>query len=123
MKVKVAVPTDDGETISQHLGQAKYFKVFLLENNQASSSEMREKASHQHGDHSHPEGVHPGQQMVETISDCQVLISGGMGTPMFARATAAGLKVFLTKGPSIQSAVDAYLSGTLENNPSLVHSH
>jgi len=123
MNIKVAVPTDDGETISRHFGQAKYFKVFTTENNQVSLSELREKASHQHGDHSNPEGVHPGQQMVETISDCQVLISGGMGTPAFNRTIAAGLKVFLTGNPSIQATVMAYLAGTLENNPSLVHAH
>src|SRR5450759_1191853 len=71
MNIKVAVPTDDGETICQHFGQAKYFKVITLENNQVKSSELREKASHPHGDHTHSEGVHPGQQMVESISDCQ----------------------------------------------------
>lgn len=123
MNIKVAVPTDDGETICQHFGQAKYFKVITLENNQVKSSELREKASHPHGDHTHSEGVHPGQQMVESISDCQVLISGGMGTPALRRATAAGLKVILTGNPSIQAAVQAYLAGTLDNNPSLVHSH
>jgi len=123
MNMKVAVPTDDGETISQHFGQAKYFKVITLENNLIAASEMRQKASHRHGDHSDHEGVHPGQQMIETISDCQVIISGGMGTPMFNRAAAAGLKVFLTRNSSIQLALQAFLAGTLENDPTLVHSH
>ena len=123
MKIKVAVPTDDGETISRHFGQANFFKIITLENNQVLSSEMREKARHQHGDYSHSEEVHPGQKMVESISDCQVLISGGMGTPVYNRATAAGLKVFLTGNRSIDAAVQSYLSGTLDNNPSLVHSH
>ena len=123
MTIKVAVPTDDGETISQHLGQAKYFKVFVLDDNQVSSSEMRAKASHSHGDHSHSEAIHPGQQMIEAISDCQVLISGGMGAPMFARASAAGLEVFLTGNVSIDAAVQAYIGGNLENNPSRVHAH
>lgn len=123
MSLKIAVPTDDGETISRHFGQAKYFKVFVLDKSQVASSELREKASHGHGDHSHAEGVHPGQQMVEAISDCQVLISGGMGMPAYQRAAGAGLKVFLTDTSSIQSAVEAYLSGTLDNNSSLVHIH
>jgi predicted Fe-Mo cluster-binding NifX family protein len=52
-----------------------------------------------------------------------VLISGGMGSPAFNRAGAAGLQVLLTGESSIQSALQAYLAGTLENNPSLVHSH
>ena len=123
MSIKVAIPTDDGETIIRHFGQAKYFKVFILDNNQVLSSEVREKASHQHGDHSQQGGVHPGQQMVESISDCQVLISGGMGTPAFARAGAAGLQVFLTSNHLIQSALEAYLAGTLVNDLTLMHSH
>ena len=59
MSIKVAVPSDDGELISQHFGQAKCYKVFTLDNNQVSSSEMCEKASHSHGDYFHPEGVQP----------------------------------------------------------------
>ena len=123
MGIKIAVTTDDGETVSQHFGQAKYFKVFVVENNQVVGSEMRVKASHQHGDHSHPGGVHPGQQMVETISDCQVIISGGMGTPALNRATATGLKVFLSGISLIDSAVEVYIAGTLDNNPSRVDMH
>jgi predicted Fe-Mo cluster-binding NifX family protein len=123
MSTKIAIPTDDGETISRHFGQAKYFQVITLEDHQVAGSELVEKASHQHGDHSQAEGVHPGQQMVAAISDCQVLIAGGMGTPAFNRATAAGLTVFLTETSFVQAAVQAYLAGTLENDLSLIHSH
>ncbi len=123
MRIKIAVQTDDGETISRHFGQARFFKVLSLDNNATASVEMREKASHQHGDHAHQNGVHPGQQMVEAISDCQVLISGGMGSPAFTRATNAGLKVILTDISSIHEAVTAYQNGSLENQPHLVHSH
>jgi predicted Fe-Mo cluster-binding NifX family protein len=120
---KVAIPTDDGETISSHFGQAKYFRVITLENNQVVQAELREKASHNHGDHSHAAGVHPGQQMIESISDCQVLICGGMGSPAYSRAVSAGLKVILTQQVSINSAVPAYLAGKLEDEPQLIHNH
>lgn len=123
MSIKIAIPTDDGETISRHFGQAASFKVITLENNQVVNSELRAKASHQHGDHSHSNGVHPGQQMVASISDCTVLIAGGMGTPAYERAAAAGLKVIMSGLSSIDEAVQAYVSGTIENDPKLVHSH
>lgn len=122
MNLKVAVPTDDGETISRHLGQANFFKIITLENNRVVSSEMRQKAKHQHGDYSQASGEHPGQQMIEGIVDCQVLISGGMGAPMYDRAAAAGLSVFLTGNTSIDTALQAYQNGTLENNPAMLHS-
>jgi len=123
MSIKIAVPTDDGETISRHFGQAKFFKVYTLENNQVTDSELRPKANHQHGDQSHSEGVHPGQQMVETITDCNVLIAGGMGTPAYDRVTSAGIKVNMTGVSSIEDAVQAYIAGTLDNNSNLIHAH
>jgi predicted Fe-Mo cluster-binding NifX family protein len=121
MIVKIAIPTDDGATISGHFGQAKQFKIFTIENKQILSTEMREKASHQHGDHSHAEGVHPGQLMVAVISDCQVLISGGMGTGAFNKAQAAGLEVTLTAVRSIDEAVAAYPTGGLKSDSGLIH--
>jgi len=58
MTTKLAIPTDDGETIRGHFGQAKYFRVITLEDDRAARSKLREKASHQHGDQSRPEGIH-----------------------------------------------------------------
>ncbi len=121
MSIKVAIPTDDGQTISRHLGQAKTFQVLALENGRITGSETRAKASHQHREHAHAEGVHPGQQMVETIADCQVLICGGMGMPAYDRAINAGLAVFLTRQTQIDAALQAYLAGTLQNEPGLIH--
>jgi hypothetical protein len=61
--------------------------------------------------------------MIEGLSDCQVLVCGGMVTPAYNRAVAAGLKVILTGQLSIDATVQEYLSGTLENEPQLVHAH
>ena len=122
MSLKIAVPTDDGETISRHFGQAIQFRVLTLENNQVIHSELRLKASHRHGDHTQTPGVHPGQQMVEAISDCQVLICGGMGTPAYNRAQNAGLQVILTSQTSIQAALQAFAAGNLAHEGQLIHS-
>ena len=84
---------------------------------------MRAKASQRHGDHTHAAGVHPGKQMIESIADCQVLICGGMGTPALSRASAAGLRVYLTRLSSINAAVQAYLAGSLDHDPTLAHMH
>lgn len=123
MSIKIAIPTDDGVTISRHFGQAKSFSVITIENDQVTNTELRQKASHQHGDHSHSGGVHPGQQMVATILDCKILISGGMGTPAFEKATSAGLKVIMTGLLSIDDALKSYITGKLKDDPDLIHSH
>ncbi len=122
---KIAFPTDDGETISKHLGQARYFQVVTLEDGQVQSSERREKASHAHQDHHHEQeaGVHPGQQMIEAIQDCQVLIAGGMGQPMYNRAVSAGLTVYLTGEEQITAALNAYQQGNLSSDMRRIHTH
>ena len=120
--LKIAVPTDDGINISQHFGQAIYFKILSLENNQVVTSEIREKAIHTPGTPS-ADGMHPGAIMIESISDCQTLIAGGMGSPVYNRAIAAGLKVILTRQSDIDLAVRDFLVGKLENDPQLVHVH
>jgi len=122
---KIAFPTDDGETISKHLGQAKYFQVVTFENGQVQSTERREKASHSHQDHSHEQeaGGHPGQVMIEAIRDCQVLIAGGMGQPMYNRAISSGLEVYLTGEDRISEAIEAYQKGTLTSDMRRVHTH
>jgi predicted Fe-Mo cluster-binding NifX family protein len=122
---KIAFPTDDGETISKHMGQARYFQVITLENGKIESSEQRDKASHSHQDHQHEQetGAHPGQAMIETIRDCQVLIAGGMGQPMYDRAVSSGLEVYLTGENRISDAVEAYRQGTLASDMRRIHMH
>lgn len=122
---KIAFPTDDGETISKHLGQARYFQVISVEGGQVQASERRDKPSHSHQDRQqeHAAGLHPGQGMVEVIRDCQVLISGGMGQPMYNRAINAGFEVILTGEDRIMPALEAYLKGGLSSDMRRVHAH
>ena len=61
--------------------------------------------------------------MVEAISDCQMLISGGMGSPAYNRAIATGLDVVLTANSSIALSIEGYLAGTLANDSLLLHVH
>lgn len=122
MLSKIAFPTDDGLTISVHFGQAHHYKIFTIEDGKVTSAEIREKATHTHGAPA-SEGGHPGQKMIEAIQDCQVLISGGMGSPVYERAKQAGLEVILTRSQEIDAAVQDYLAGKLVNVPDLIHMH
>ena len=124
--VKIAFPTEDGETISAHFGRAPFFTVVTVNAPEAPQFEKRDKAFHDSAEHEHEhnhEHEHDHNPMFGPIADCQVLIAGGMGQPAFEHATAAGLKVLLTGEKSIRGALEAYNNGLLVSDPRRIHMH
>jgi predicted Fe-Mo cluster-binding NifX family protein len=123
--IKVAFPTEDGETISRHFGQAPFYVVATLQEGEPARFEQREKAFHgAHPEqHHHEQGRHGHADMFAPVSDCQVLIAGGMGQPAFDSGLANGLQVILTGERTIKAALDAYQSGTLVSDPRRIHKH
>jgi len=90
--MKIAAISEDESTISQHFGRAPLYVVVTVEEGQIVSKETRPKTGHHtFAGHQHPDlppGVQHGydvgaqgkhRSMAETISDCQVLLAGGMG--------------------------------------------
>ncbi len=122
--MKVAFPTEDGQTISAHLGRAPFYLIAEYEDEKAPVFERREKtyhgAEHQHGGESH---LSHAQSMLQPIADCQALISGGMGQPVYQQAISQGLQVILTGETSISDALKAFREGKLVSDPRLVHIH
>ena len=121
---KIAVVTENGRQISSHFGMAPAYRVYTVEDSRVIAEEERAKPHHtHHPDHS---GGHEGhglhEDMFAPISDCQVLICGGMGTPAYQKAETAGLQVVLTGGEML-TAVEAYLLGQLNSDPRRVHQH
>jgi hydrogenase maturation protease len=124
---KIAFPTEDGETISRHLGRAPWFIIASLDESNHIVFEEREKPHHgtTEEDSQHDATGHrmSHQVMFAPIADCQVLISGGMGEPAYQNALSLGLEVILPAEPSIQKALDAYQSGQLESDMRRIHKH
>lgn len=123
--IKVAFPTEDGTTLSRHLGRAPFYLVATIHSPQRVTLEQRPKPfhgseaadpGHEHG----PQG-HGHASMFAPISDCQVLIAGGMGQPAYDCAVVKGLEVILAGERTIQAALDAYLAGNLVSDPRRVH--
>lgn len=119
MTGKIAIPTDDGETISRHFGSARYFQVISPDGGQVA---MREKGGHDHdhGHHEHGQG-HGGK--FELLHDCAVLIGAGMGQPAYDRLQRMGLEVILTGEKQIAAALEKYRAGTLRSDMRRVHAH
>jgi len=123
--LKIAFPTDDGRTISAHFGRAQGFVVATLKDDAEPQLEQRSKAFHgedgEHEQHDHHGHDHGG--MFGPITDCQVLIGGGMGEGALEGARAQGLEVILTGEKQITAALAAYRAGTLTSDLRRIHRH
>ncbi len=130
--MKIAFVTDDGQTITQHFGRAGKYLVVELKDGKEISRDLRDKLGHTHfhqgedahshtTDHSSPENHQKHVQMLDAISDCDVVVCGGMGRGAFVSITQLGKKVFMTDTPDINTALLSYLNGKLVNMADLVH--
>jgi len=123
--MKIAAVTEDGTTISQHFGRAPYYLVVTVEDGKVVNKEKRDKAGHhtfaaQEAEHIPGErhGYDAGSQakhamMAQAITDCQVLLAGGMGWGAYESLKNAGIKIVTTDVENIEEAVKLYLHGKL----------
>lgn len=127
--IKIAFPTEDGQTISRHFGRAPLFKIVTLQNGQEVESELRgnpstAEAHDQEHEHGHEHGEHQGHgAKFALVADCQVLIGAGMGQPAFDRLQNMGLDVYLTGEKQIAAALAKFQAGTLSSDLRRIHAH
>jgi predicted Fe-Mo cluster-binding NifX family protein len=130
--LKIAVVSDDGETVSQHFGRAQQYVVATVENGRIEKREIRDKLGHMHfeGQHGHeedrehhhgPEAEHRHGLMIEPIADCEVLIAGGMGGGAYEAIRSQGIRPVLTDVKLIDDAVRAFVEGQLVDRRERIH--
>ena len=132
--MKIAAISEDEITVSQHFGRAPYYLVITVEDSKIASKEKRDKAGH----HTFAAGQHPdtapgerhgydaGAQsrhatMVQSISDCQVLIARGMGWGAYESLKGRGIETIVTDVENIEEAVKLYIEGKLPNLMERLH--
>jgi len=132
--MKIAAISDDGVAISQHFGRALLYVVITVEEGKVTSKETRDKAGH-HTFAAHPppdlapgerHGYEAGSQvrhanMAEAISDCQIVLAGGMGWGAYESLKSYNIEPIATDVKNIDEAVQLYLDGKLENQMERLH--
>jgi predicted Fe-Mo cluster-binding NifX family protein len=130
--VKIAVATDDGQTISRHFGRAGLYAIVTMEGGAVVAREIRPKAAPHRGGDGHAEaaaGDHGSDaaardkhaQMVGPIGDCSCVIAGGMGRGAYGHIAAAGLRPVITTLDDVDEAAVACASGTIVDHVELLH--
>lgn len=136
MNFKIAAVSDDGQTISQHFGRAKYYIVLTIEDGKIIAREQREKMGHTHfagpqGEHAEEKdprghGFAPAEQdrhfrMAEAIKDCKFLLARGMGSGAYYSMEQVGIKPIITNIADINEAALQAADGTIIDHKEKLH--
>ena len=132
--MRIAAVSEDGYKISQHFGRAPYYVVLTVEDGVIANKEQRPKAGHHTFAADEPHKTAPGERhgydadsqskhanMAETISDCQVLLAGGMGWGAYESLKSYNIETIVTNVDNIYKAVELYLKGKLPNLMDRLH--
>ena len=132
--MKIAAITDDGKTISQHFGRASSYLVLTIEDGKIVDREMRSKMGHNHfhdqAGNEEPHGEGHGMDsashdkhvsMADAISDCKVLLCGGMGMGAYESMRRLNITPVVTDLREIDLAAQAFIDGKLVYHTELLH--
>ena len=112
--------------ISAHFGRAAYYEVFTIENGEIVERHAVKKSNHQHVkiDEPHEQGHshnHDHNSMMESILDCNVLITRGLGMGAYSALRIRSINPIITDISQIEDAISAYMDGTMIDHPERIH--
>ena len=117
--MKIALPTNDGVTISEHFGRSASFLIFEIENGQIKSRELRTNGM----EHSHAQGAcdhhsaeskpHNHAGILAAVEGCGLVICAGMDQRAAEALRSCGTQIVVAPPASAEETVVAYLAGKL----------
>jgi len=135
--MKIAIVSDDEKTISQHFGRAEKYIVVsyeqenIIERKSLPKLDFCHSSHRRHGRHEHksdPRGSGFGhqskvshEQMFESIKDCDILVSRGMGCGAYLDLQQLGIKPIITDISEIDLAIQAVMDDSIVNHLEKLH--
>jgi len=111
--MRIAVSTSDDRTVGGHLGRASRFFIYTVEGERPAGRDLRLVAPiHPPEGSGLPHGSH--EAMVEALSDCSAVLTGGIGPGMVRALNAVGITAVVTDLTDPDAAVSAFVQGQLE---------
>ena len=109
-------------------------EAVAVKDGKITNREMRAKMGHNqfnaqhhgHDSHSTGHGMDPASHnkhtsMAETIADCKVILCGGMGMGAYESMRQLNIQPVVTDLSDIDTAVQAFMDGKLEDHTELLH--
>ncbi len=131
--MKIAIVSDDGQTISKHFGRAENYVVVSLEEEHIVERKSLPKQGLCHSSHRHEgrqgtrgrgfgrRAEHSHDLMFENIRDCDVVLSRGMGRGAYQGLQSLGIRPILTDIDDIETAVQAVVDDTIVDHVDKLH--
>ena len=122
--MKIAVASNNQIKVSGHLGRAKSFLIYEVENSQVINKETRINTfthhiqhNHHHEEanhgHIHGEGIHSHAELIEGLKDCSHIIFQSGGWRIIEDLKINNIIPILTDEEFADTAVEKFLKGTL----------
>lgn len=117
--MKIAVPSNDGLSVSEHFGRSAFFMIFETDKEKIVGEEIR-RNNHtphalgecDHGQNSH--GHHSHSAMVRVLADCAVVLCRGIGWRASEDLKKGAIEPFILDRPfTVREAVSHFISGKL----------
>ncbi|MDE2184720.1 MAG: nitrogen fixation protein [Alphaproteobacteria bacterium] len=105
--MKVAVTSQNFQTITPHAGKARRFLVYEIDAGGEAVETARLDLPMEMSMHEFRGGMHP-------LDEVQVLIAGSAGPGFIAKMKARGITAVTTSETDPRTAIKAYFAGTLE---------
>jgi len=117
--MRIAVASQDGESISAHFGRCAYFIIFDAKDGAVLRKELRQNTHTSHGAGNchvggHGDQPHSHGAVVQALHDCQAALCYGMGWRAADELKQNGIQpVIVDKRRSPEEAVALYVQGKL----------
>lgn len=117
--MKIAIASDDGESIAMHFGRTRGFLIYTIEN-----GAVKERVYKPNDITGHARGLsgtshsadHHGP-ILSALSGCRAVISRGMGRRIYDDLQSVEIEAFIVKETIADTALDLYLKNRLLDNP------
>ncbi len=103
--MKIAIPSDNRETIAKRTGQSKGFMVYELNNGKIVHTEYRENTIHEHNE----ETEHSHIQIIELLKDVDILLVAAIGKFLKKDVENSTMKYQLVKGEKLTQIINDFL--------------
>lgn len=119
--MRIAVPSDDGQCVSRHMGRCGGFVIFNGSGEGVEREVFRHNTMTAHamglcdGSGSHDSHhTHTHGSLLEALADCDAVVVGGLGPRLLVDLRSKGIAVYLTEEEDAQTAALLVAGGQLK---------